>query len=81
MLSSTIRIMDIESGVDVYTLQLGAPTSLARCSATQVKQCLCHTFTLIAFLHQAPPPPPHPTPMKKERNPTTLQQQTNEQQK
>ena len=80
MLSSTIRIMDIESGVDVYTLQLGAPTSLARCSATQVKQCLCHTFTLIAFLHQAPPPP-HPTPMKKERNPTTLQQQTNEQQK
>ena len=49
MLSSTVRIMDIESGVDVYTLQLGAPTSLARCSATQVKQCLCHTFTLITL--------------------------------
>ncbi|KAK7116086.1 kinetochore-associated protein 1-like [Littorina saxatilis] len=33
--SSTIHIIDVESAEDIYALQLGAPTSLARCPPTQ----------------------------------------------
>ena len=44
LLGDAVRIVEVESGQDVYTLQLGSPTTLAKCSSTEVLRLICLHF-------------------------------------